>query len=328
MTAPTPAITSVTPNFFNSNVATPLNIAGIGLYPVKRVLIRWPGNAVSTDCTNVVAYGSGDRVTCLVPPMPPSVTISGTAQIQVVLDRGGNLLSGPQCSLENNSASGAGWTPGANTHVGTSSFTPPPPDGAYVLSLTALGANDILAVASGLGPITPGSLYYVSASFRALSTSRQCYVAVYWMDSGNNYISGPTLGGGSDSAFNWMTMSNMVTQAPAGAASAWFMPYVVGAAINEVHFVDLMVMVGVNDSTINAPLVNVTYVPVGTWTGPRPCVRKAWLTLGSTLINLEDPTQGYFCTQLDLGFPSVREVTNNKPDQDGTDDRTRFMGSR
>jgi hypothetical protein len=43
---------------------------------------------------------------------------------------------------------------------------------------------------------------------------------------------------------------------------------------------------------------------------------------------LEDETQGYFCESLDLGFPAVREVVSNRPDQDGTFDRTALMGSR
>jgi len=58
------------------------------------------------------------------------------------------------------------------------------------------------------------------------------------------------------------------------------------------------------------------------------CVRSAWLVLGSTSLLLEDPTKGYFCTSLDLGFPAVREVVQNRPDQDGVDDRTRYFGSR
>ena len=41
---------------------------------------------------------------------------------------------------------------------------------------------------------------------------------------------------------------------------------------------------------------------------------------------LEGP--GYFCTSLNLGYPEVREVKNNRPDADGVDDRTRLMGGR
>ena len=61
------------------------------------------------------------------------------------------------------------------------------------------------------------------------------------------------------------------------------------------------------------------------------CVRFAWLDLygdGTTTMLLEDPSSGYFCTDLSLGSPTVREVTNNKPDQNGTDDRTSLLGSR
>ena len=56
------------------------------------------------------------------------------------------------------------------------------------------------------------------------------------------------------------------------------------------------------------------------------CVRSAWLTLGALTMPLEG--DGYFCSSLDLGWPEVREVTNNRPDADGIDDRTRLMGGR
>ena len=39
-------------------------------------------------------------------------------------------------------------------------------------------------------------------------------------------------------------------------------------------------------------------------------------------------TPGYFCTLLDLGYPTVREVVDNRPDADGVYDRTQFFGSR
>ena len=58
------------------------------------------------------------------------------------------------------------------------------------------------------------------------------------------------------------------------------------------------------------------------------CVRTAWLVLGANTVYLEDAAQGYFCSNLDLGYPEVREVVNNRPDQDGVDDRTRYFGSR
>ena len=59
-----------------------------------------------------------------------------------------------------------------------------------------------------------------------------------------------------------------------------------------------------------------------------PCIRKAWLTHGGRTLPLEDTAAGYICTELDLGWPEVRDVTNARPDADGIDDRTRYFGSR
>lgn len=58
------------------------------------------------------------------------------------------------------------------------------------------------------------------------------------------------------------------------------------------------------------------------------CIRRAWLTLGGERLELEDDGAGYYCTTLDLGWPEVREVTDARPDRDGTSDRSRLMGSR
>src|SRR5215831_18145121 len=58
------------------------------------------------------------------------------------------------------------------------------------------------------------------------------------------------------------------------------------------------------------------------------CARTAWLTLDTRTVYLEDLTKGYFCTELDLGYPEVREVMSNKPDAAGADDRTNLFGAR
>jgi hypothetical protein len=58
------------------------------------------------------------------------------------------------------------------------------------------------------------------------------------------------------------------------------------------------------------------------------CGRGAWLVLGAQALNLENPAGGYFCQSLDLGYPQTRDVTSNRPDQDGVDDRTQYMGAR
>jgi len=61
------------------------------------------------------------------------------------------------------------------------------------------------------------------------------------------------------------------------------------------------------------------------------CVRRAWLDLygdGTVTLPLESEAGGWYCTELDLGYPEVRDVVNNRPDQDGTDDRTRYAAAR
>jgi len=59
-----------------------------------------------------------------------------------------------------------------------------------------------------------------------------------------------------------------------------------------------------------------------------PNVRRAWLVLGNTTVQLENPPGGWFCENLDLGLPTVRAVTATKPDADGTIDRTQYFGDR
>ena len=58
------------------------------------------------------------------------------------------------------------------------------------------------------------------------------------------------------------------------------------------------------------------------------CVRTAWLTLDGMSMPLENEAAGYFCGSLDLGWPVVREVVNDRPNADGTDDLTTLMGAR
>jgi hypothetical protein len=58
------------------------------------------------------------------------------------------------------------------------------------------------------------------------------------------------------------------------------------------------------------------------------CVRAAWLELEGLTVQLHDEGAGHFVTALDLGSPEVREVVNNRPDADGIDDRTQYLGGR
>jgi hypothetical protein len=63
-------------------------------------------------------------------------------------------------------------------------------------------------------------------------------------------------------------------------------------------------------------------------TYPATCVRRAWLVLGASSIQLENPAAGYYCQSLDLGTPIVRDVTTNRSDQHGMDDRSAYYAGR
>jgi hypothetical protein len=64
-----------------------------------------------------------------------------------------------------------------------------------------------------------------------------------------------------------------------------------------------------------------TIAPVGTG-------RAAWLVLGSTTLYLDNPPGGWVCTELDLGYPTVREVKDANPVRHGIIDRTQFFAER
>ena len=58
------------------------------------------------------------------------------------------------------------------------------------------------------------------------------------------------------------------------------------------------------------------------------CVRRAWLTLDGLTVPLEDEAAAYYCEELNLGYPEVRDQVSNRPDANGADDRTRLFGPR
>jgi len=50
--------------------------------------------------------------------------------------------------------------------------------------------------------------------------------------------------------------------------------------------------------------------------------------MGGETLSLEDDLAGYATTELDLGYPEVREIVNPRPSMSGVDDRTSLFGSR
>jgi hypothetical protein len=56
--------------------------------------------------------------------------------------------------------------------------------------------------------------------------------------------------------------------------------------------------------------------------------RQGTLTIPGLTVPLDDPDNGWVTTQLDLGYPDVREDTETRVQQHGVADYTRFFGSR
>lgn len=59
-----------------------------------------------------------------------------------------------------------------------------------------------------------------------------------------------------------------------------------------------------------------------------PCIRRAWLKLGDRVLPLEDTVAGYACSELDLGYPDIRDNTQANPNAHGITDRTIWWGAR
>jgi len=58
------------------------------------------------------------------------------------------------------------------------------------------------------------------------------------------------------------------------------------------------------------------------------CAFRVWLVNGTDRIDLHDEAGGCFCEELNLGYPEVRDVVDNRADANGVDDRTQFFGAR
>jgi len=61
---------------------------------------------------------------------------------------------------------------------------------------------------------------------------------------------------------------------------------------------------------------------------PTDFERQARLVLGGVTVPLDNPDGGWVCTELDLGFPDIRDVTDVNPIAHGVIDRTRYFGGR
>lgn len=84
--------------------------------------------------------------------------------------------------------------------------------------------------------------------------------------------------------------------------------------------------VAVFDRALSAGEISLHYNAQPAAVGPS-CVRRAWVTLPDGR-SMPFEGKGYGCTKLDLASPTIRDVTTNRPDNNGTFDWTRYLGSR
>jgi hypothetical protein len=180
-------------------------------------------------------------------------------------------------------------------------------DGSRCLQLTAIAAGDMWATIPGI-PVNDVSSYAWSAYFLSAGTNRTCAIGAQCRDSAGVSRGQPSVSV-QDNANEWHGVG-LQRFLVAGSVTVDLMLSVTGCGVGERHMFDLIVLTG----------PPVAYAD--------PCVRRAWLVLGDLTMPLEDSAAGYFCSELNLGSPEIREVKSNRPDQNGVDDLTSLMGGR
>lgn len=91
-------------------------------------------------------------------------------------------------------------------------------------------------------PVSPGVEYTTTIYFRAATTARDCQVWMDWTDSGGGHISGPSASA-TNTTSGW-TAVTVVGTAPGNAAFIRPVPQINGVALNEIHYVDDVSVVG------------------------------------------------------------------------------------
>lgn len=148
-----------------------------------------------------------------------------------------NLLSANDASFE---TSVAGW--GANLNVTIAQTAAQAADGTHSMQMTATAAGDMNARLGGTGDevaVIPGDVVTAIAAFRAATTPKACKVGIIFYTSGNVAIGSATYGATvNDTTTDWSCVPSVTAVAPATAAFARVIVYVVAAAASGVHYVD------------------------------------------------------------------------------------------
>lgn len=174
------------------------------------------------------------------PPLSPllvAIAMDAAAAIQALITNPlGNLLTTNQASIETDAS---GW---AASNAVASRSAAQALNGSASLALTTTAAGDVYAYpAAGVAasPVMAGQVYTFVASYRAATVGRAVRTEYAWYTTAGAYISGGPgpAGNTADNTAGW-TQAATTAQAPATAAYATVVVYIVGAAAGEVHYVD------------------------------------------------------------------------------------------
>ena len=163
-------------------------------------------------------------------------------------------------------------------------------------AFTSGNAGDTVVVGNGNGPNNGTSNAYPAGTTQRVNT-------LYSSGGGGAYI-------------------NLCDAAPATTS----VPAYSAAMFSNVPWAT--VAVALSAAVTGTAVVLVGPVTVAAAPAAAGCARGAWLALDGGTVPLEDPAGGWFCANLDIGYPTVRAVMTNRPDNTGVVDRTQYLGER
>lgn len=181
-------------------------------------------------------------------------TYGGSVPSMVIsLSVGSNNLLFPQVSFMADGTT-LGWNPNdTNTNISNSANADAV--GGQCLQLQAIAAGDISAISTVpdyLSPVTPGDAYDIAATFLANTTGRSVTLGYSWYDNTQTLMTSATISGVADNNATWTNLLQSNVVAPDGAAFIGGMiPYVIGAAAGEIHYVDAVTVVATGVSSID-----------------------------------------------------------------------------
>lgn len=212
----------------------------------------------------------------------------GAVNLTAQLRQGdGNVLTTDESTLE---TSISDW--GATGNNTSARSTAQAHTGVACIASTGTGggtSRTALPTGTSGRPVIPSVTYNVSAWFRTAATARTVGIDVRWYDSGGSFISTTTGPTGTDASGSWTQVSGTMTS-PGSAAFASVEVNAQGSVLNEVHYIDDIVLSG----------------PIAEWahTG----ISNSWTTQNQTLSSAQaDSITNYS----DLRMRFIPNMTTN-----------------